>query len=445
MVRRLFKRKKRKKTKTEVRMDLRKEFLAKAQELERKLSASGDPESNLTALSELVREFLREFFNIKYQPTNEELIKELEKKKLKKGVSEEVVRFLQNLTTLRYSPTRSVTTQTVKKKIGIFMVLMDTVYEATSEEKAKKEKQQPGIIAKPKEIFNNFIAGAEIVGKWSKHGWELASQRFAGLGFQTSKAGAEFVMEQLAKGYDALEDEKVKQAEKCLERIERKLESFTLEDQKAVEAELTAFKRELSLYIEKPRPKVPISSIPEAARPKPRPEEKAELPTEEELDVEELERFVRLALSQKVSPALIRRRLLQNGWPASEITRVFRKFSVTEKPEEKDEEPEADELELFVQQAMKNNIPTAAIRKRLLRDGWPALRIEKAFSRFSAAKKTKAKGKSSSKKENPGDDLEQFVQQAMKKKIPAAIIKKRLVKDGWPSSKVSKAIKKFLK
>ncbi|GAG49924.1 unnamed protein product, partial [marine sediment metagenome] len=233
-----------------------------------------------------------------------------------------------------------VTTQIVKKKIGIFMVLMDTVYEATSKEKAKKEKKQPGIIAKPKEIFRNFTAGAEIVGKWSKHGWELASQRLSELGFQTSKVGAEFVMEQLARGYDALEDEKVRQAEKCLERIERKLESFTLEDQKAVEAEITAFKRELSLSIEKPRPKVPISSIPEAVKPKPK--EKAELPTEEELDVEELERFVRLALSQKVSPSLIRRRLLQNGWSAPQINKAFSKFSVTEKAGEQEEEPEAD-------------------------------------------------------------------------------------------------------
>ena len=443
MVKRLFKRKKRKKTKAEVRMGLRKEFLAKAQELEKTLSASGDPESNLTALANLIRDFLREFFNIKYQPTNQELISELEKRKLKKGISKEVVRFLQGLTMMRYSPTRNITTQVVKKKIGIFMVLIDTVYEAISEENAKKEKKQLPLIAKPKEIFRNFTAGAEIVGRWSKHGWELASRRLAEFGFQTSKVGAEYVMEQLAKGYDALEDEKLRQAEKCLERIERKLESFTLEDQKVVEAELMAFKRELSFSIVKPRPNVPLSSIPDVAKSKAKPQEKAERPTDEALDVKELERFVRLALSQKVSSSVIRRRLLQNGWSAFRINKVFRKFSVTEKPEDIGEE-EADELELFVQQAVKNNIPPAIIRKKLLKDGWPASKIDAALSRFSSTKgkKGKKKTKTELNKKSSGDDLEQFILQAMKKKILPVIIKKKLLKDGWPSSKVNTTIKK---
>lgn len=447
----MFWRKKRKKSKKEAQMDLRKEFLSKAQELERKLSTSDSPESSLTGLSGLMKDFLREFFAIKYQPTNEELIAELEKKKLKKGVSQEVVRFLEDLTILRYSPTRSITSQTVKKKIGIFMVLVDTIFEATSEERAKKEKKQPPIIAKQKEIFRNFVAGAQIVGKWSRHGLELASQRLSQLGFQTQKAGAEYVMEQLAKGYDALEDEKVKQAERCLERIEKKLETFTLEDQKAVEAEITAFKRELSLYIEKPRLKIPLSSMPEAARPKARPEEKAELPTEDELDAEELERFVRLALSQSVSPPLIRERLLQNGWPASQINLVFRRFSVTEKQRKLEGEPEAeedaDEIGLFIRRAMNNSIPLPVIRERLLEDGWPASRVDKAFSRFSDSDnpEEKRKAKMNSGENAGGGGMEIFVKQAMKKRIPLNSIKKQLLQNGWPVTAVDRAIEKYSK
>ncbi len=452
MVGKLFGRKKRKKSKKEAQMDLRKGFLAKAQELERKLSTSDSPDSSLTGLSELMRDFLKEFFAIKYQPTNEELIAELEKKKLKKGVSQEVVRFLEDLTILRYSPTRSITSQTVKKKIGIFMVLVDTIFEATSEERAKKEKKQPPIIAKPKEIFQNFIAGAQIVGRWSRHGLDLASQRLTKFGFMASKAGgAEYVMEQLARGYDALEDEKVRQAERCLERIEKKLETFTLEDQKAVEGEITAFKRELSLYIEKPRLKIPLSSAPEAARPKARPEEEAGLPTGEELDAEELERFVRLALGQNVSPPLIRERLLQNGWPAPQISLVFRRFSVAEKQREAEGEPEAeegedtDEIRLFIRRAMDNSIPLPVIRERLLEDGWPASRVDRAFSSGSGKPqfKRKAKAKPGSGEGAGGDDMEMFVKQAMKKRIPLNSIKKQLLENGWPVTDVDKVIGKF--
>ncbi len=444
----MFWQKKRKKSKKDAQMDLRKGFLAKAQELERKLSTSDTPDSSLTGLSELMRDFLREFFAIKYQPTNEELIAELEKKKLKKGVSQEVVRFLEDLTILRYSPTRSITSQTVKKKIGIFMVLVDTIFEATSEERAKKEKKQPPIIAKPKEIFQNFVAGAQIVGRWSRHGLELASQRLSQFGFQGQKAGAEYVMEQLARGYDALEDEKVRQAERCLGRIEKKLELFTLEDQKAVEREITAFKRELSLYIEKPRLKIPLSSAPGVARPKARPE--AELPTGDELDAEELERFVRLALSQNVSPPLIRERLLQNGWPALQINLVFRRFSVAEKQREAEGEPgaeeDADEIGLFIRRAMDNSIPLLVIRERLLEDGWPASRVDKAFSRFSDSGKPEAKSKAKAKRnsgENAGGGgMEMFVKQAMKKGIPLNSIRKQLLQNGWPVTEVDKVIAK---
>lgn len=458
MAREIFrrkKRKKRKKSKKEVQMDLRKEFLAKAQGIERELSTSDNPDSSLTELSELMKDFLREFFAIKYQPTNEELIAELEKKKLKKGVSQEVVRFLEDLTILRYSPTRSITSQTVKKKIGIFMVLVDTIFEATREERAKKEKKQPPLIAKPKEIFQNFVAGAQIVGRWSRHGLELASQRLSQIGVMPPKVGAEYVMEQLARGYDALEDEKVRQAERCLERIEKKLVAFTLEDQKAVEREITAFKRELSLYVEKPRLKIPLSSAPEAARPKARPEEKVELPTGGEIDAEELERFVRLALGQNVSPPLIRERLLQNGWPASQINLVFRRFSIAEKQRETEGEPEAeegedaDEMRLFIKRAMDNNIPLPVIRERLLEDGWPASLVDRAFTSFSdsgkpkARRKVRAKAKPGSGEGAGGGEMEKFIKQAMKRGIPLNSIRKQLLRNGWPAAEVDKATRRF--
>ncbi len=328
------KKKKRAGSRKDVRRELRTEYLAKVQALEKELSASDDPEHQFTLLADLSRDFFREFFLIRYEPTNEELIQELHKKQLKKSVKTAVEKFLTEMTTLRYASASSITKKVVQRDIEEFRLVIDKVYEDVVQVSVKKGKKKLPLVTLPADTARDFVAGVKILGKWAQLGFHVGAKFLAPKHFRNPEEEMENVMELLADSYELLEDGNVKKTEKHLQKIEKKLNTFTLEERKVVENEVTALKREIAFTKEKDAPqiKVPLSSNPEpvAAKP-PEPETGGKLEDVPgmkmpERDEDELENFIRLAIEHNIEKNAIRERLLENGWPTKQVDKALDRF-----------------------------------------------------------------------------------------------------------------------
>lgn len=315
----------------EVRRRLRKEYLAKAQELGKALSASEseEAEEQFLALSAEVIRFFREFFVIRYEPTNEELIEEMHSKRLKEDVRKDVEAFLREMSALKYAQKRDHTRKAVREHIDAFVALIDRVYEAVMHVRVEREKRRHSLIAGPREAVRNFSAGLSLIARWARHGGQLVARRVVPGRFLPPEMAVEEVMELLADSYETLEDGKLARAERNLRRIEKRLDSFTLDDRKSVEGELAVFRRELSFAKEKqerPHLDVPQSSMPEPPRKDLDVEPAEGKEAEAGEGTEDIEQFIRVAREHDIAPEHIRQKLLENGWPEYLVDRCLRRL-----------------------------------------------------------------------------------------------------------------------
>ncbi len=319
----------------EVRRSLRKEYLAKAQELGKAVSSSKteEAEEQFLALSGEVIRFFREFFVIRYEPTNEELIEEMHSKRLKEDVRKDVEAFLREMSSLKYSQKRDLTRKVVREHIDAFVALIDRVYEAVMHVRLEREKKRHSLIAGPREAVRNFSAGLSLIARWARHGGQLVVRRVVPGRFLPPEMAVEEVMGLLADSYEALEDGRLARAEKNLSRIEKRLSSFTLDDRKSVEGELAVFRRELAFakeQKERPHLDVPESSMPEPPKGdlelEPAEGEEAEAAAGADEGTEDIEQFIRVAREHDIAPDHIRQKLLENGWPEYLVDRTLRRF-----------------------------------------------------------------------------------------------------------------------
>ena len=332
----VFKRRPRKVSPHERRRKLRTEYLEKARQLKERLSSREHPETHFKELVQLSRDFFHDFFQLRYEPTNQELIAELQKRKLKEEIRKPIVEHLEHLTSLSYSPEQNITTKGVEDALDQLIPLIDAVYEAAMGVAPKKA----GMRLNPLEPIRDLWAGFAVIWGWGKLALTSVGKGLTPSRMRSPEDRVAFIMEELTRGYGAIEARDMRKAERSLERIMNELEHLSLDELSEVETEVKTFRLEVRRAFEEHRPLVPESSVPEAGQRAPRAEAHAEpAPAPEEHMTEEhmkepaeedvLERFVRLALEHRIEPPHIRKRLLENGWSEHEVDEVFRRLSLS--------------------------------------------------------------------------------------------------------------------